>query len=177
MTTFWENIGGNNLKRCIQILLDKLQSTYERDWLKYIQGEQRNSNKLRTYCKFKNKFVREEYLNMNLPLHKRKRFTKIRISAHDLKVEMGRYNRTPLENRTCSVCAQIEDETHFMLHCIKNNNFRQQLFTKLHHYNPQQMLPDDQFKFLMTGSSGDHLVIKEVVKFINLSYEAREGSQ
>ena len=70
-------------------------STYIDNWSKYINGDGRESNKLRTYCKLKEtNFGREKYLGLNLPIHKRKLFTKLRISAHNLHIEQGRYNKT-----------------------------------------------------------------------------------
>lgn len=44
--------------------------------------------------------------------------TKFRISAHDLKIERGRYLGLPVEERLCDLCKKnIEDEIHFMFNC------------------------------------------------------------
>jgi hypothetical protein len=41
-------------------------------------------------------------------------YTKIRISNSSHKIEQGRHNKTPLENRLCPLClAEVEDEFHF----------------------------------------------------------------
>ena len=62
-------------------------------------------------------------MNLNYPLFKCENFTKLRISAHDLKIEAGRYNRTPVENRLCTqgLSSSVEDDMHFMLDCGKYN--------------------------------------------------------
>ena len=40
----------------------------------------------------------------------------LRMSAHNLQIEMGRRTRTPREDRKC-ICGDIEDEEHFLLQC------------------------------------------------------------
>ena len=44
---------------------------------------------------------------------------KLRISAHKLNIEVGRYNKTPRNERFCKKCntGEIEDEMHFLLLC------------------------------------------------------------
>ena len=60
---------------------------------------------------------------------------KIRISAHDLLIEHGRYHfrsRIPREQRICVQCNQVEDEEYFFLFCRKYTNLRITFFNKLH---------------------------------------------
>ena len=44
---------------------------------------------------------------------------KIRISAHNLMIEKGRYQKLNRKDRNCLVCnaGEIENEEHFLLHC------------------------------------------------------------
>ena len=44
---------------------------------------------------------------------KRKLITKFRISDHDLLIETGRYKNIPREQRCCTVCNILDDESHF----------------------------------------------------------------
>ena len=65
--------------------------------------------------------------HLEFPLSKEHRYflTKIRISAHSLNIETGRYNGTPHEQRLCKFCpSSVEDEKHFILHCPKYQNIR-----------------------------------------------------
>ena len=57
----------------------------------------------------------------------------MRISAHTLLIEKGRYSRPklPRDLRQCTVCTQIEDEEHFILFCKKHDSIRKNLFSKL----------------------------------------------
>ena len=74
-----------------------------------------DGDKLRTYSKYKSSFKLEKYV-LHFPLHKRRNITKLRISAHNLKIETGRYTvpKTPIENRKCFHFGMIEDEFHFI---------------------------------------------------------------
>ena len=42
--------------------------------------------------------------------------SKLRTSAHNLQIEMGRRTGTARENRKCH-CGQVEDEHHFLVQC------------------------------------------------------------
>ena len=62
----------------------------------------------------------------------------MRISAHELSIEAGRYKGVFRENRICESCysGDIEDEEHFLLHCSKFSAKRDDFFnelTKVHH--------------------------------------------
>ena len=52
----------------------------------------------------------------------RKFYTEMRISAHNLEIEKGRYLKIPREDRLCKFCINlgtsvIGDELHFLLQC------------------------------------------------------------
>jgi hypothetical protein len=48
---------------------------------------------------------------------KRKRLTRLRISAHTPEIERGWYKKPKREERLCKACLKIEDEPHFLLDC------------------------------------------------------------
>lgn len=58
-----------------------------------------------TYAKIKIDFKLEQYL-LHLPIQLRRNFTKLRISAHQLASEIGRYSKPkiPFEKRLCQFC-------------------------------------------------------------------------
>jgi hypothetical protein len=62
----------------------------------------------------------KKYLIYVTNSHHRKALTKLRISAHDLAIERGRYKGQNLEERICSQCSsdEVEDEIHFVTKCI-----------------------------------------------------------
>ena len=53
------------------------------------------------------------------PSCKWKTFAKLRISSHKLRIDKGRYDNIPRDERLCSLynCKGIEDETHFLVDC------------------------------------------------------------
>ena len=48
---------------------------------------------------------------------------KLRTSAHNLQIEMGRRTKTAKENRKCH-CGDVEDEKHFLTQCPGYENVR-----------------------------------------------------
>ena len=75
--------------------------------------------KLNTYSKIYKNFTCQTYLSFGLSKTVTKELSKLRISAHDLMIERGRYFRPviPRNQRVCLNCEQVEDEIHFMLFC------------------------------------------------------------
>ena len=111
-------------------------SSYSDQWLKSINRHQ--NNKLRTYSIYKETFALEPYI-LQGPVRLRRNITKLRISAHSLAVETGRYTRpkTLLVNRTCKLCNnnEIEDEIHMFLKCPFYNVERSRLFKSLSEFS------------------------------------------
>ena len=66
------------------------------------------------------------YKNDCLQEHKRKEFTRYRVSSHNLKVETGRWGRIERDNRVC-ICATggIQDEEHVIFYCEMTKNVRE----------------------------------------------------
>ena len=81
------------------------------------------SRKLCFYKTLKSSFKKEPYLDLVNNYKDRNNLTRLRISAHHLEIERGRYNNVPKENRTCAWCKLclgsdiIEDETHLLNEC------------------------------------------------------------
>ena len=72
----------------------------------------RGRNKLRTYCLFKTAFETEPYCKLIMPLRHRAAFAKFRCGIAPLRIETGRYENKPLEQRKCPFCVEVESETH-----------------------------------------------------------------
>ena len=66
------------------------------------------------------------YLPHTILDEKRVEFSRFRLSAHRLKVETGRWTRTPRERRTCSCdSSSRQDERHALIECPLTVNIRQ----------------------------------------------------
>ena len=110
----------------IEKLTQRLWDQYQQQWL----SDLATSRKLRTYRLFKTRLEFEPYLN--LPIHIRIQLARLRSSSHSLRIETGRYSLpkpTPLEERLCPSCIEIEDETHFLITCrLWQGHYRDELF-------------------------------------------------
>ena len=62
--------------------------------------------------------------------------TRLRGGTNELRIETGRYpntnrdRRLEIEERKCLLCGcgEIEDEKHFMLHCVVYDDLRTKMF-------------------------------------------------
>jgi len=133
--------------------------------------------KLITYKLFKSNFVFENYLNDIKSFKDRKQFTKFRISAHRLLIEMGRYLKIPANERFCKFCPnKIENEQHFLLDCIKYKTIRDSLVDKINasFLNFNLLSEINKFIFLMTLEK-EH--IRHVANFCASAFKLREESE
>ena len=92
-----------------------MRSILENQWyssrVKYSQG------KLRLHTALKDQPGFEIYLTLNKP-KLRKAITKLRISAHKLPIETGRYDQKTQTERICLLCCEgIGNETHYIFEC------------------------------------------------------------
>ena len=128
------------LKDLEQRLTDQFLQQWKADLL--------GSRKLRSYRTFKSTFEQEPYLH--LPRHLRIPLTRLRTSAHQLMIEIGRYHRPPIpvEDRLCPTCNVIEDEEHFMLECTQYN--REALINWCtNNHKPFQLQNSERFQFIL----------------------------
>ena len=130
-----------------------------------------SGHKLKTYCSLKTQFGMENYVR-GIPQSERRHFTKLKISAHHLSIERGRYTRpiTPRSQRYCSDCKEqaIGDEFHFLLKCPKFAWERRKMFEKFSEFTSiKNNGDDDTFITLMQHLQGDVEVARIVCAFVN----------
>lgn len=108
--------------------IEKLENFYKNKInLQFQKIKENNSGKLLFYSKIFNDFEMQKYLYFNIPKFLRNKLTKLRISAHSLAIETGRYCKPviPSERRFCKFCETlIEDEVHFLFQCPQYSNIR-----------------------------------------------------
>ena len=109
-------------------------STFLNDWSMKINApvgpSGRDSNKLRTYCKFKNEFQVETNCTLILPPSHRSAFNKFSCGVAPIHLETGRFEGLPVDRRICPFCNAIENESHVLLQCSLYNDIRNVLFRK-----------------------------------------------
>ena len=96
-THVWDNQGTFSKSRLINAITLKLKESYTAFWKSKLFDDSENpinGNKLRTYRKFKTDYSIEKYLlSRDNSKEEISTFCKIRLSAHKLFIEEGRYKR------------------------------------------------------------------------------------
>lgn len=89
--------------------------------------------KLRTYNSFKEYLCTEKYVKSNLNRKERSLIAQLRLGILPLKLETGRFEKLPLENRLCEFCdsKEIENEVHFVFKCDLYKDLRQAFLAKI----------------------------------------------
>ena len=117
----------------VQTIFNELLTDFKKCW----EYDKASSSKLSFYNSCKLKFGRESYLDVTKGFTRRINTTKLRISAHDLEIERGRYKNLPKENRICHWCKtcldneNFEDEKHMLFYCDLYATLRIKLITQL----------------------------------------------
>ena len=110
-----------------------------------------------------------------------KALTRLRTGSHFLRIETGRFLKSPLHpfDRTCEFCEldQPETELHFLMHCPLYNNERKLLFENVKRICPQFALLDNglndhQFRYLL---SAEGEISRHVAKFIHDALAKRKS--
>ena len=150
-------------KRVFQTLSDEFhQNSFE--------SIKNDNSKLRTYAIFKNKIGYEKYLSEIKNPITRRQVTKLRLSNHNLMIEIGRHRKIPKEIRFCPFCPNsLETEVHFLFHCPTYSIMRDEFHNTVTRDNPRFLLctVDEKLEYIMTH------IDKHVANYINDSFEVR----
>ena len=146
-----QELGNHNLKTLSRPKLNKLiREKFDTAW----KTQLLSFPKAETYSRFKLNVKFESYLS-DIKIRKhRVTYTKFRLSDHSLMIEKGRHSRPiiPRDQRFCPFCpAEVEDETHFLIQCIKCQN-RNDIFRTAETLAPNfaNLNPAEKFIFLIS---------------------------
>ena len=149
----WQNQFQINHNQIHKIIKQTLIDQFQQQWHAQLQS----SNKNKKYSNFKEKHEFEYYLkSLNkdeyLPL------LKFRTANHHLPIEIGRYDGTTLNDRTCNLCnlEKIGSEKHYVLECPYFQNARQLYLANT----------DKDFKLLMSTHS--EIKLKSLSKLVSV---------
>ena len=101
----------------------------------------------------------------------RVKYTKFRLSNHNLMIEKGRHMGMKSAERMCPFCMdKVEDELHFLLDCHVYNQIRGLLLREVgvRSYFFKYFRREHKFKYLMTNFSS------EVADVIYKCFELRD---
>ncbi|XP_077868890.1 uncharacterized protein LOC144359815 [Saccoglossus kowalevskii] len=132
-----------------------------------------HKNKLRTYRLLKKDYTYEKYLTVVKNPNHRSALTKLRISAHTLPIEMGRYKNIDISHRKCKVCDldEVEDEKHFLLKCKLHQEERIKLFTE-HNLSSAGVAEEEIMIKILTST--DNKEITDYAKYIFNCFNRRD---
>ena len=112
----------------------QLHKKISQDWFKAQNDISDSCKQEYTNKEIKKDYRLEEYLKIvRNPAH-RISMTKLRLGAHTLHIQTGKYENKgafiPVEERLCLVCKRncIEDEEHFLIDCTEYESLIQQLY-------------------------------------------------
>ena len=184
MPGVWENQGSLYKHKTVRTLKGIMLDRYEHNWLAYVGLSPTFSTpgtKLRTYIQFKHSIGLENYVIAIKSFKKRQSMAKLRISAHPLRIETGRYCRppTPADQRVCQFCnsGAVENEDHFILSCSIYSDERKKLFDSLVGICPNLLQLDHRelFNFIMSCNNGDSEIIEHVCLYVSECFEKRNN--
>ena len=103
--------------------------------------------------------------------------SRLRISAHNLRIETGRHvvPKIPLNERLCKHCKVIDSELHFLLQCTSKQEFipiRDQFMCDVSNINQEfsNLNEDDKFVYLMSSDSNElsNILVNYLGKLVRL---------
>ena len=139
-----------------------MQDCFKQKWFSDMES---NSVLNNLYINIKPTFGIASYLDKVISSSSRRGLTRLRISAHSLRIESGRYGRDRLERhqRLCQFCdsQEIEDEYHFIIKCKLYKNIRSDCIKRYFYSRPSM------FKFLELLMSENKRIIINLCKYIH----------
>ena len=149
-------------RNIIKTLQDILFERIALKWLDCINSNHgvsgtNKGNKLRNYKQFKSTYKTEPYVYKDiLPRSHRSALSKFRCGVAPLKIETGRYQSLPVNERTCFHCDDIvEDETHVLMCCPLYEHLRHDLIIKAESINQDfsNYSITEKFKYLLSNEN------------------------
>ena len=158
--------------RKIKHYMDLMKKKYISYWRQILQ----HSQKLSFYYTVKQHYSPSAYLDLSRRNPSRKALVKLRISSHKLRIETGRYDKIPREERLCNLCNsnKIEDETHFLLDCPRYSSIRDMFFSKIESKIPFLRLLSHETLIAHLMNSTDYYINIQLISFISSCFELRD---
>ena len=148
------------------IFKQRIIDTFMQEWNCLIS----NNNMLDFYKNIKNTPNYEPYLDI-VPNDLRHFITKMRISAHSLRIHTERFSKNPVsrDSRCCLLCnnRDIEDVFHFICICPIYNDLRRR------YLNPTMYSRPSVYKMCLLFDSKDKIILTNLALFIKKATSLR----
>ena len=158
-----------NARLVLPVIDANRKMIYDKCWQEKLQaefavrGETHGGNKLRTYI--------YTYVRIIAQKKFRSAYAKFRCGVAPINIELCRYGlaRIPVEERVCSHCNEVEDESHVLMYCPLYDDIRDQLTLSINDINPslQDSSVQDQFIQLMSNPIYYWVVSKAICYILN----------
>lgn len=161
----WINQGVGNVRLFINIFKQRVKDNYIQSWTQQVSESSRASS----YSLFCNFGITTYFDKVNIVKY-RKALTRLRVSAHNLEIESGRWhkpNKIIRSERKCRICNVLEDEFHFLLVCPLYHELRVEYIKRFYWVRPN--IP----KFVSLLSSENQSTLRRLAAFVYKSFELR----
>ena len=159
---------GKGIQKCIKVfhLFSRVRFQLV---IQFFRRMSQHSQKLSFYYTFKNNYSLSAYLDLTRKNPSRKSLEKLRISSHKLRIETGRYDKIPRDERLCSLCNcnRIEDETHFLQECPSYSSIRDRFFSKIELKIPFLRLLSHETLLSHLMNCTDYFINIQLISFIS----------
>ena len=120
-------------RNAIKLIEERTFESFKDYWVNKVSSDQgarpSQANKLRTFNKFKFDYGAEYYVKSVLSRNNRSAIAKFRCGVAPLRIETGRFERLPVDQRLCFHCnGLVEDELHAIVVCQLYQDLRDTLF-------------------------------------------------
>ena len=169
-----------------------VKSCFDRCWLDQIKSSRigadgQTHNKLSTYSSVKAFFGREPYIDLVRNRNQRSQLSRLRLSAHRLECEIGRYKRpqVPRDQRFCRYCPPqpgpggqtvrpVDTECHCLTECQVGQVERLDLYNDIssRNFRFSSLCNADKFKVLVCSTNPTDC--KAVNRFLGKQCQMRE---
>ena len=145
-------------KAAVNRVQQAVMEAEEVKWLTVVNRESARRgagrNKLRTYNKFKQVFEVEPYVTEVMSRGRRSALAKFRCGVAPIRLETGRYENLPVDQRLCPFCVHtVEDEFHVVLCCPKYEDLRAPLIQAACDINPNlPVISPEMLHFILSNS-------------------------
>ena len=151
------------------ILKSNLLNKYVKAWQSELDEIRAKGDKLEFYSLLKNKFEQSDYLNICTNPKSIMSITRMRISAHKLPIETGRFIKLERNQRICPFCCSgVGDEQHYLTTC-DNNLFvipRKECFDNISKIHTQFQGYSDAQKAIFLLNTKDPVILKNTGHFV-----------
>ena len=157
--------------------IKQLVDLKKKKYVFYWNQTPQHSRKLSFYHSIKKNYSLSAYLDSTRENPMRRTLVKLRTGCHNLRVEKGRYDKIPLDERIFPLCSgnKIEDETHLLLDFQRYSSMRDIFLSKIEtKIDDIRKLSHENFISQLMSSNDHYYINLRLIMFISSCFEMRD---